>query len=163
MSDAGSGAGIDTAKRTWLKAMLGVDLPEAGGSGGGATAVLAAKTAWQSAIEAVDTQITGLQSALKQNESEALKSIAEFGLGGVTRGSKVKLAAALMELGDGSPAAVKKAGPKVLAAIAGFRTIITADPRVAVVDDNPFNVAVSIKGTLGPALDGLEKALNAAA
>lgn len=144
-------SGTGDARQAWLKRVLGVVLPEAGGaSANGAGDWQAARQAWQAASDTVDGQITALQAALRQSGDETLREIAEYGLNGVTGNYKVPLMAAMAE----------QAGPKALEVIRAFRSHIEADERIEVCDDNPFGVAVTIRATLGTALAQMEAALQ---
>lgn len=158
-------AGMTGEKRAWIKAALGVDVPESKAPRQGAAspeAVRKARAGWQDAIEAVQGQIAALQAELRKSGDDDLVDIAEYGLNAVTDGNRVRLAAALLELGDASAEALQKAGGKVLSAAAEFRGLVESDERVAVLDDNPFKIPVTIRATLGPALKGLEDALQVA-
>ena len=150
------------ARQDWLQRVLGFTLPTEEASPGSAADWAGARAAWQAASDAVDGQIAGLQSALRATGDETMKHIAEFGMNGLTGDHKVKLMAALIEIGSGDGAALAKAGPKVLGIVQAFRAHIDSDERVEVCDDNPFGVAVSIRATLGPALAQMEAALQAA-
>jgi hypothetical protein len=136
------------------------------GAGTGATGPKAdparwatARTAWQDAIETVDSQISALQRALRETTDEELEEIAQYGMNAVTNNHKVPLMAALMEVGPGTAESLAKSGPKALAAVQAFKKHIESDARVAACDQNPLGVAVSIRSTLSPALAGLEAAL----
>ncbi len=120
-----------------------------------------ASSGWNSAIGTVDGQVDALGKAMAKHDDPDIKAIAKHALAGVTGGYKQLFAAYLKAVGDGSDAAaVRKEGPGLLGAVADLRTTIEKDRQVAVMDDNPFGVAVSIKGTLGPALNELEAALR---
>lgn len=155
--------GGDDAKRAWIEHVLGVRIagegpapprPAAGWRG--------ARESWQQASEAVDNQISGLQSALLATQDAELKEIAEFGLNAMTGGYKVRMMAALADLGDAGPAASQDGAAKALALVQGLKSQIESDERVAACDANPFGVAIAIRATLGPALDGLAAALRPA-
>ncbi|MDA7541583.1 hypothetical protein N8639_01955 [bacterium] len=121
----------------------------------------AAKAIWREASESVDGQISKLQSALKATGTEELMEIAEFGLNGATGNFKVPLMAAIRNIdsaqADGRPKAVADA----LKIVNGFQNHIENDEAVLVVDENPFNVEVSIRDTLGGALKQMASALQA--
>jgi hypothetical protein len=151
----------------WIARVLGVNVTEAGLKAGtapklGGAGIVAACDAWHDASEAVDAQIAALGKALRDSGDEELEEIADFGLNAVTANHKVPLMAALVELGSGSPEAIAKSGPKVLAAALAFRKHIESDARVAACDENPLGLAVSIRDTLGPVLAALEATLAAA-
>ena len=123
-----------------------------------------AKKAWREASDAVDSQITRLQGALKNSGDEDLEEIAEFGLNGVTGNFKTPLMAALLNIdGAGNPDALKKAAGNAGTVIKGFRQHLDSDESVEACDDNPFGVKVTIRQTLSGALTQLEQALSLAA
>jgi hypothetical protein len=152
------------AQNSWVARVLGMTLPASATPsserGNLTERWRVARAAWQDAIEAVDGQIAALQKVMRDSGDETLEEIAEYGLNGVTKGHKVPLMAAMMEVGAGTPDALVKAGPKALAAAQAFRKHIESDERVAACDDNPGGVAVTIRGTLGPALAQIEAALT---
>jgi hypothetical protein len=148
------------AQRAWVRRVLGVELPVPGAQGGGAD-IGAARAAWTQAMEQVDAQIAALQAALRKSDDPVLRDIAEFGLNGVTGHHKVRVMAALHELGSGPPTA--SAAAKALGVIEPFRTHLETDDRVAACDENPFGAAVSIRATLVPPLAMLQRALREAA
>jgi hypothetical protein len=121
----------------------------------------AARETWSQASATVDGQISSLQSVLRASGTQTLVEIADAGLNGVTGNHKVRLMAMLTELGDGTPDAMAKAGPKARKLLEEFAGHIASDPRVAACDNNPFGVTVSIRATIGPALQGLQAALAA--
>ena len=157
----GSAAGGDGAKRAWVARVLGVAMPQAGAAQRGAAAnggFAAARAAWSSAVEQVDGQITALQAALRQSGDNDLRAIAEYGLNGVTGNHKVRLMAALQDIGTGP--ASPRAAATAIAVITPFRAHLASDERVAVCDENPFGVAVAIRATLDPPLAALQRVLT---
>ncbi|MBW4090456.1 MAG: hypothetical protein HIU82_05015 [Proteobacteria bacterium] len=159
-------SGAVDAQAAWVQRVLGVALPSSrglgGGTGGGTAADWpAARRAWQAASEAVDSQIAGLQAVLRRSGDDTLEEIAEFGLNGVTGNHRVRLMAALMELGSGDPVAMRKSGPKALGIVRAFDSFLGASEAIEVCDANPFGVAVSIRTTLGAALQQMATALAA--
>jgi len=152
-------------KAQWLNRVLGFTLPTRTPAtrGGAAPDWKAARHDWQAASEAVDQQIAGLQAVLRQSDDDSLKEIAEFGLNGLTGNHKVPLMRTLLALGDGDPATLQKAGPRVLGFIDAFRKHLENSEQVEVCDRNPFGVPVTIRATLVPALTQLAAALQAAA
>jgi len=148
----------------WIAQVLGFKFPAGLGSNGhdpGLRWQMACQ-AWRAASETVDGQMSALQTVLRNSGDSELIDIAEFGLNAVTGNHKVRLAGMLLELGDGSPAAVQRSGSKALALLGDFRTHIETDPRVAACDTNPSTARVSIRATIGPALAGLQAALEGA-
>jgi hypothetical protein len=130
----------------------------------------AARQAWLDANDAVNDQLNALRAAVivrakdEPDYAEALKEIADKGLNGVTGNQRVALMTALAALGDGSPGDLRgPGGTKAVQQIATFRNFIATSDQIRVCDANPFQVPVSIRATLSPALDGLASALGAAA
>ncbi|MBI4692899.1 MAG: hypothetical protein HY749_02670 [Gammaproteobacteria bacterium] len=119
-----------------------------------------ARAAWMEASDAVDAQIAKLQSALRGQDDVDLHEIAEYGLNGVTGGFKVPLMAAIRDIDD-QGSGDEDAIADLRDIIAGFRGHLESDERIAVCDDNPFRVAVSIRKTLGDALAEMATALEA--
>lgn len=122
----------------------------------------AAVTRWRAANDAVDEQITNLQKALRATKDEELREIADFRLSAVTGGFRTGVMTALIEIGNGDVAVLRKHAAKTLDLVGGLRSRIEGDKRVAACDTNPFGVSVAIRGTLAPALGDLAAALQAA-
>jgi hypothetical protein len=109
----------EAARRQWVSAVLGYTIGSPGGAAvqtasGANPDWQAARLAWDAASETADKQIAALQQALKASGDEELEAIAEFGPNGVTGNHWVRLMAALMEIGDGAPEAMARAGAKAL-------------------------------------------------
>lgn len=158
-------SGSADGKRAWISRVLGVTLPAPGAAAGAHAAPpawQAARQTWQDANDAVNDQINGLRAALLNRArsgeddadeyAEALTEIAEKGLNAITEDHRVKLMAAVMALGDGSPAAVQKSGAGALGLIQAFQSFVEGSEKIAVCDGNPFGAAVAIRATLVPAL-----------
>ncbi len=119
--------------------------------------------AWQEAREAVDSQIARLQKVLKDSGDRDLLEISEFGLNGVMGNFKVRLMASLPELSSAQGDGLRAAAAKALPIATGLHQHLQTEPRIEACDDNPFGVAVSIRSTLGAALNRLTAALQGAA
>ncbi len=157
-------AGVADAKAAWVERVLGIVVrtsSKATAPPPAAPSWRDARAKWQDASEAVDAQIAALQSVLRQSGDDTLEEIAEFGLNAVTGNHRVRLAAALMEVGNGDAATLRKAGPKVLKIVNEFRTYLESSEAVEVCDANPFGTPVSIRATLGGALAQMAAALDA--
>jgi hypothetical protein len=118
---------------------------------------------WREASDTVDGQIAALQAALLKSDDPELRQIGELGLNAVTGNFKVPLLARLRDLADAPAAQRASAVAAARAAVSGFRRHLTGSAQVAVVDNNPTGVTVRIVATLVPALDALEKSLEAVA
>jgi hypothetical protein len=133
-----------------------------------------ARQAWQDANDDVNDQINGLRRALLDRAKkpgddakleglvEALNEIAEKGLNAVTEDHRVKLMAAVMEVSDGSAAAIQKFGAKALDLITKFQVFLASSEKIEVCDANPFDAPMSIRATLTPPLAQMAAALQAA-
>jgi hypothetical protein len=160
MSDA-----LQVAKTDWLERVLGVRV------GGNATTSPVGDfkgrwqksfSAWRDAIETVDKQMEALAKACRQTNDPWLVRIADLGLSAVTANYKTPLMAACIDVANAPAEKVAGAAARARSAVTNFAQHIATDPQVAGCDGNPFGVAVSIRGTLGPALKSLNDALVAA-
>jgi hypothetical protein len=117
---------------------------------------------WRDAREAVDTGISQLQAALRGYDDPDLARIADMGLNGVTEGLQSGLMAALFDFQRATGENRTKAAQVLGQRAAECRKQIEGDPIIALCEDNPFGVAVSIRGPLGAALSELENLARAA-
>ena len=154
---------LQAAQREWVERVLGVRV----GSGTTATPNGDFKQQWQQsfaafqdAIETVDKQMEALGGACRQTKNAWLVNIADLGLPAVTGNFKTPLMAACMDVSSAQGDKVTGAAATARSAVANFANHIASDPQVAVCDDNPFGVSVSIRATLGPALKSLNDALR---
>lgn len=121
------------------------------------------RPSWDLAVEGVDAQIGALQSALRKSGDQELGQVAEFGLNAISGNFRVRLTAAFMELDRaGDPVAFGKAAAAGVRLIRDFAKHLDSDPRIRVVDENPFQVRVSVKTTYIAALKKMERVLSAA-
>src|SRR5262249_20678054 len=103
---------------------------------------------WMEAREAAGRQLVALQGILRRSGDPDLLRIAEFGLNGVTKKLQVGLQAALMEFDQLPPGGREKAAASARAQIAAYRKFLQGDRIVALLDENPFGVALSLRATL---------------
>lgn len=141
----------DAAKREWVERVLGVRMP----SGGGEPLL----PLWLDAKDAVDGRLGRLQGALRGFGDPDLDRIAEFGLNGITGRASVGLMVALREAD--APGADGRARGKLAQAVAAYRSFLTENDAVRLIDDNPFGVDVAVQATLGAALATIERRLGA--
>ena len=146
-----------------LEEQLAAGAPAASVSAAAAQSVRDAVQGLQEAREAVDDQISRLQTALKASGDRDLVEISEFGLNGVMGNFKVRLMASLPELRSAQGDGLRVAAAKALPIANGLGQHLKAEPRVEACDDNPFGVPVSIRSTLGAALNRLTAALEGVA
>lgn len=121
-----------------------------------------AEETWKDAVETVDGQIATLQNAMRATGMEELKEVAEFGLNGVTGNFRVPLTAALRNVASAKGDARKKEVAKAHIIVTGFKKHLAGSELVLVCDENPLGVTLSIRKTLGAALDQLDTALEKA-
>jgi hypothetical protein len=119
----------------------------------------AAKTSWRDALDGVDAQIAKLQVALRAQNDPELTRIADHGLNGVTGNFKVPLMAAVMDIDAARGEALRKAAQKGSRAARAFAKYLATEETVRVTDDNPFDVPVTIRSSLGKALRDIDAAL----
>jgi hypothetical protein len=154
------------AQCAWVSRVLGVtfDAAARGGSNPDAGNAIerwkSALLVWQAASDLVDKQISYLGAAMRETRHPVLMHIADYGLNGVTGNNKVRLMAAIGDVGQGEGGKLEKGRAKALATIIAFQKHLSNDPRVAVCDANPLGVAVSVRATLGDALKTMESALR---
>ncbi|MBL8794239.1 MAG: hypothetical protein JNM56_10055 [Planctomycetia bacterium] len=122
----------------------------------------AAEEAWRDAVDIVDGQVATLQNAMRATGMDELKEVAEFGLSGVTGNFRVPLTAALRNVAAAKGEARKKETAKAHIIVAGFKKHLNSSELVLVCDENPLGVTMTIRKTLGAALDQLEAALEKA-
>jgi hypothetical protein len=121
------------------------------------------KQTWQTASEKVDAQLGELIKKIKADPDPEMKQIAEMGLNAVTGDFKVPLMASMREIDAATGTALQQAVGKARRIVADFRNHLEFDERVAVCEDNPWGVAVTIQPTLGRALETMDRALLAVA
>ncbi|KQP38986.1 hypothetical protein [Pseudorhodoferax sp. Leaf274] len=141
-------------------------LPAGGPAGPSGAAVKAAAKAcletWLQAKEAADVGLSRLQSALKSAGDPALQRIAEYGLAGVSRGLQVGLRVALQEFALATDRDKQApAAQRLRASVGDFRRFLATDPAVQLCDENPFDISVELRPTLGAALRRIDEQLDA--
>ena len=113
------------------------------------------------ARDAAVEQISKLQGALRGTGHPALVALADKGFAGITGRLQVGLQAALMDVDGVGPAERPKAVAKAVAAVEAFKATLASDPVIGVLEENPFGVAVTLRGDIGAALDTIRQALDA--
>ena len=154
-----------TAQSEWVERVLGVQVGSGGttpGSGDFKRLWQQSYAAWQDAIDTVDKQMASLATACRETKDPWLMNIADRGLPAVTGNLKTPLMAACLEVTQAAADKVTGPAAKARSAVASFAQHIATDPQVAGCDGNPFGIAVSIRATLGPALESLNSALSLA-
>jgi hypothetical protein len=125
--------------------------------------LLAALDEFRGASDTVDGQIAKLQTALRTTKDKELITIAEYGLNALTGNHKSKLIALEIELRRAAGPNLLTVAAKALPVVAAFRAHLTGNEQIDVCDSNPFGVTVTIKSTLGGALERLEAVLKTVA
>jgi hypothetical protein len=148
------------AKRAWIANVLDVSFVESPPQDmrSFTAAWRDAVDAWRDASEEGDGQISALALVLRRSGDVELEEIADYGLNGMTGNFKVRLLAAIHDAGRTGPDARQAA--KLGTIVHGFRSHLDTDERILGCDENPFGIAVSLRRTLGNALDQIEAALR---
>ena len=145
-----------TEQREWVQRVLGFDPDD---PAEGADAAVDRLAIWRDAKETVDARLSALARSLRAVGDPDFDRIAEFGLFGLTDGETVALNKALREYGA-APADKRPTAAKALrAAVAEYRAAMASEGMFALLDENPFGVAVASRATLGVALDAIERSL----
>lgn len=158
---ADDSAPLTSEQRAFLTKYLGVSLPD-GGTAAEMGKAPAAVPIWMEAREDVGNQISALQSHLKTRPEPLFQKIADAGLHGVTSGQLSKLQAALMDFDGASGAAKQDAAELAQTASEAMRTFLKDNLVLPLLERNPFNVTVTIRATLGAALDRIDRILMGA-
>jgi hypothetical protein len=147
-----------SAQEEWISRVLGVAVGDTGGAigGGDAEALRAARDAYQSALTAVDRQISALAKALLASGDDDMEEIAAYELGQMIAANRAALLDLLRSASSGDTDRLRAAAPKIRDAASVFRAQLDTDPRIAACDANPFSVPVSIRSTLARGLAGLD-------
>lgn len=150
-------AGDATQKAAWVRRVLGIEVAVRDQPEGVAVTRQPGDVAgpllpiWLDAKEAVDAGLSQLQQVLSRSDRPGLRLIAEYGLNGVTQRETVGMMVALRGF-DADPGS-QRARAGMISAVEAFRSVLDQSPIVALLEDNPFGVAVPMRGTLGKALD----------
>ncbi len=114
---------------------------------------------WRDAKEAVDVNLSRLQTALRLSETDLGATVADVGLAPFTRGLQVKLVAALMDYEHSGAGDRAAAASGVRAATASLREKLQGERVFRLLDSNPFGVPLAIRATLTGALNEIDKRL----
>lgn len=156
---------VTARQAEWTQRVLGVAVPNASvGKPSGApptrtpTAATKAAAVWTEAKDKVDSGISALARALRARPQKVLHRVADEGLFGLTTGGlTVPLTAAILEFDATVGPARAKAARALNQQIANYRTNLTGNPIVRLVDENPFGVDVGLRKTMLDALARLER------
>jgi hypothetical protein len=157
----------ETAKREWVARVLGVSVQ----ADDGATPLddnwaldfdqppTDPMSLWVDAKDKVDAGLNVLIGVLRGRPSPVLQQIAEYGLFGLTEGQSVALNKALREYQTAAGPAKQKAAQQVQAAVQDYRKLLSSRPAFALIDDNPYGIAVGLRSQLDPALSAIARAV----
>lgn len=115
---------------------------------------------WRNAKESTDGDIAALQSKLKSSGHPDLERVAELGLNGVTEGNQVAMIKCLMDFGSAGPEKLSDAKASVLTQLDAYRAFLAKSKKLALIEDNPFGVKVSVRARLNGALDEIGRVLG---
>lgn len=118
------------------------------------------RAVWREAREAVDVQFAALQSRLRESDDPGLQLIADRGMAALTARLGTQMMVALAELDAAPPPRAEQARAQARHVIGAYRQFLAGDGLVGKLEANPFGVTVSIRATLGTALDQIEAALG---
>ncbi len=110
---------------------------------------------WLAAKEAMDARLNRLAAAIRTYNDPRFQAIADKGLFGVTQGATVALTKALIDYRT-APAT---GAAKVKAAAGTYRSLLSNNPQLALIDQNPFGVETGIGPMLARTLDDIEASL----
>lgn len=150
-------AGVSAAQAEWVSRVLGIAPLAAPVAGDFASRWSQARSRYEAASETVDSQIGKLQQALRASPDEDLQAIGEFGLNGITGNHRVRIMAGMRDVESSGGAAEARA--KLAGLLDAYGKHLATEEKIMACDENPLGVAVSIRATLGAALDGLRAAL----
>ncbi len=108
---------------------------------------------WNAAKELIDKDLTALTDGLRSIGHPDLDKICDYGLNGATEGNQTALAKALFDY-RAAPAERKPAAAAALRQqVETYRSFIRSNQLLALCEDNPFDIRVSIKDPIDRALD----------
>lgn len=150
---------ISADKLKWAVRVLGVQ-PTTPLETTPAAASGPAMAVWNDAKDAVDTRLNALFGVLRKIGLPELDKAADA-IGSVLEGYRTGLTKALMNY-DAAPAGRKDAARSAaLIVVEDYKTRVPADKHVIAADNNPFDIQVDARATLGAALDQLRQRLAA--
>jgi len=154
----------DAAQKAWISKVLGVSLPDDTPQPAAREKPAAGPLLplWIDAKERAGDQIGKLQSALRSMRHPILDRVADQGLNGITGRLQVGLQVALTEFDRAQGDEREKARAKLGQKLQDFRSFLKTDKVLPALEQNPFGVAISLRGDLTAAMDAIEDAANAA-
>jgi len=116
---------------------------------------------WIKASDLVIGQITQLQDVLRKSQDPDLLAIANQGVSGLIKDLQAGLRVGLTRFDQAQGDAKEKAKDKAESLVEDWQDTLASDRRIAMLDENPFGVKVSVKQTLDAALKDIVQQLNA--
>jgi hypothetical protein len=116
---------------------------------------------WRDARDETGAQFGQLQDAMKNSGLPLLERIADRGLNSITETRLVALQAGLMEVDAAQGEARDKAVRKAAAAVSEMRDFLNTNPVLPLLEANPLKIPLTLRATLGKALDDIDRALTA--
>ncbi len=143
-------------RNAWVLRVLGVDVTSVSGPRVVDAGALLAE--FLDAKEEVDAGLNRLAIALRATDDPDNQRISEFGLFGIGSGAAVRLLAALTDARSAAPEAQTNLIAVARKAAADYRAAVLSDGSTALIDANPYGVAVGLRTTLVQALAAIEHA-----
>ncbi len=116
---------------------------------------------WQGARDTVNDQLGRLQAAMRNHGMPLFARIADKGLNGVTERHLVPLQIALIEMDQAQGEARAAAAALARRRVDAMRAFLQSNPVLPLLEANPLKVPVTVRATLGAALDDISRALTA--
>lgn len=116
---------------------------------------------WDAQKGTADRQIGALQRVLREQNSAACQEVADKGLIGFTGGLQSALSRTLIEIENSTAEDAKDIIEDAIDVFDSFHAFLKGDDAVNMIEKNPFNVTVDLKGTLGKALTEMKSAAAA--
>ncbi|MEX0283180.1 MAG: hypothetical protein AB3N23_01065 [Paracoccaceae bacterium] len=115
---------------------------------------------WAAAKDETDTQLSALQNQLRGDGHPVFAAIADKGLHGITSGELTAMMRATMDYDGAGADTLEKATTDLRGSIGRMREFLTRDKGVALLDGNQMDVTVTLRDTLGDALNQIEETLG---
>jgi hypothetical protein len=136
----------------WVKRVLGVEANAASRP---------CLPIWIAARDEAGRQLASVQSALRGLDLPLASQIADKGLAGLTRRLQVGLHVALQEFDTAEADRRRAAAQQATAHIARLRKFLATHPALPRLEENPLNLKVTLRKTLGDALTLIQQRIEA--
>jgi hypothetical protein len=114
---------------------------------------------WQKAVTDAQTRVGLLAAATRETRDKAFMQVAQR-LGPMLDEFCIPVTSALTALEQAAPEDFAERRASALQVFGDVLSRLAADRRIAVVDDNPFDLPMNVGGLLGDAVRRLQAALN---